>query len=192
MRFEFYGFWFLLNAFILLVTKPSKKNLKFVWTLTRPTFMPSGKVFSYVWLCLYVLMSTSICLVQNHNDDQEWNLEVILYVVFLGVSSLFSIVFFTFHQLWPSTIIVLLSWALSIIVTSYFFQSFLWAGWLFLAVPVWLSLALYLSFSISFNNPSLIHRIPSPPPRSVKYIATPATTQIQPLIGIPSNTIVYQ
>lgn len=192
MRFEFYGFWFLLNAFILVATRPTKKNMKFIWELTRPTFMPSGKVFFYAWLCLYILMSTSVCLIQNHNKNHEWSFEVILYVVFLGVSSMFTVTFFTLHQLWASTIVVFISWALSIIVTTYFFQSFLWAGWVFLAVPIWLTFALYLSFSISFNNPSSNRRISFSHNQSIKPHPQQQHQQLYSLVGDPSNTIVYK
>jgi benzodiazapine receptor len=154
MNAQEYAFWYLLCfcSAMFGALFSNKGSRKFYYGLSRPALAPRPIVFMIVWTVLYTLQATAAALFQDKNNDGVWSLELTLFVIFLGVSSLYTIVFFRFHAIRLATIIVLGSLGLSVAVLCLYFDDYLLSGWLFLPTVVWLAFALYLSIAIWIRN----------------------------------------
>ena len=66
-----------------------------------PTFNPPSWVFSPVWTALYILMSVAIWIVWRKTSDKKI---LQLYFVHLFFNSIWSVIFFGFHQIFIALI----------------------------------------------------------------------------------------
>ena len=153
MLAQLYAFWYVLVGLAGL-SAPMGSGKEFYDSLNKPRFSPPPVVFGIVWSCLYALMGTAAALLQDSNAGDGWSFELTLFVVFLGVSWLFSFAFFSLHNLLLSLVVVVASLGMSVAVVYYFFQAHLVSGWLFLPTCVWVGFAAYLMGSILVSNPS--------------------------------------
>lgn len=152
MDFEKYILWYLVSFCAILFGSRFGNQRSFYKSLILPPFAPEPFVYAIVWTSLYLLNATGCCLLQNHNDG-DWSLELTLYLIFIGVSSLFTWVFFSLKNLIFSLLIMLASSALIILTTTLFFLSYDLAAWFILPTAIWVVFATYLMVSICINNP---------------------------------------
>ena len=114
-----------------------------------PSFNPPGWVFGPVWTTLYILMSVAIWRVWiNHHDNKILK----LYFVHLFFNTVWSIIFFGFHQIGLALLdlIVILVFIVLLMKTYYLKDriSFL----LMIPYLLWSSYALVLNFNIFILN----------------------------------------
>ncbi len=150
MHFQDYFFWFLATAFSLFIFRPRSSQQSFYKKLKKPFFAPPAWLFGVVWTCLWVTMSTASSLAQREMDG--WEFPLTIYMVYLGVSMLFTPLFFHYKALWTTAIQCFIALALAIVVTAFYFKYSVVAGWLFVLTPTWLVYATVLSVYIAICN----------------------------------------
>lgn len=150
-------FWYLLVLCASLVgalTSDGRRGKRYYKNLDLPQIAPESWVFGIVWPILYVLQASACWLLQDNNASNAWSFELTLYVIFLGVSTLFSPVFFKLRSNLVAFVIMILSVGLGITVNYFFFANYLLSGWLFLPTNIWIVFATYLMLCIWINNRS--------------------------------------
>ncbi len=128
-----------------------KTSRKYYKALILPTLSPPPWVFSIIWSILYTLIGTAGWTFQENNHD-DWDVALTWVVVFLAVSSLFSLFFFFVKENFISFIIMIASLALATTADYYLFCGHLLSGYLFLPTVIWVAFATYLQLGILINN----------------------------------------
>tara|TARA_B100000131_G_scaffold230893_1_gene222665 strand:- start:158 stop:619 length:462 start_codon:yes stop_codon:yes gene_type:complete len=126
-------------------------NLKDPWysELILPSFNPPSEVFGPVWSFLYILMSLAVWNIWNKIKDKKI---LIIYLVHLFFNSIWSVIFFGFHNILFALIdlIIILFFILWLMRIYYKISkiSFL----LMIPYLLWSSFALLLNFNIFYLN----------------------------------------
>jgi len=116
-------------------------------TLNKPSFNPPNWVFGPVWTLLYVLMGVAAYMVWE-KGGKESKPALTAFGVQLALNSLWSVVFFGFHQLLLAFVEILLLW-LAIAATMKLFRPFSRkAFWLMAPYLAWVSFAAFLNFTV--------------------------------------------
>lgn len=150
-------FWYLLvlcSSLLGALSSGGSDGKAYYKQLDLPSIAPEPWLFGVVWPLLYALQGTACWLLQDSNPSDEWTFELTLYVIFLGVSTLFTPMFFTIRSNLGSLIVMLLSTGLAITTVYFFFDHYSLAGWFFLPTVIWVAFATYLMLGIYINNRS--------------------------------------
>ena len=145
-------------ALILLVTFVASSIGGFVTSsfkepwyseIILPTFNPPSWVFGPVWTTLYILMSVAAWIAWNKTSDKKI-LQV--YFVHLFFNSLWSVIFFGFHQIFIALIdlgiiLVFIIWLMKI-----YYQINKISFLLMMPYLLWSSYALVLNTTIFYLN----------------------------------------
>ena len=92
-------------------------------TLQKPAFTPPSWVFGPAWTVLYLLMGIAAFLVwQEGLHSNAVRIALVWYLVQLVLNALWSPVFFGFHQIGWSLVVIVLLWAALIVTMRYFLQ----------------------------------------------------------------------
>lgn len=118
-------------------------------TLTKPVLTPPNWIFGPVWTSLYLLMGISLFLIWRKKN--LWLVK--LFFIHLVFNTLWSIIFFGFHQLGFALIEIILLWIFIAYLTVRFWQTRPLAGALLIPYLLWVSFATYLNFSLWLLNP---------------------------------------
>lgn len=148
-------FWYLLvlSASLLgALSSNGKKGKRYYKKLDLPSIAPKPWIFGVVWPILYLLQASACWLLQESNAGDEWTFELTLYCIFLGISTLWTPVFFKIQCNMASLIIMLLSTGMATATVYYFFVAHTLSGWLFLPTAIWVLFATYLMLCIYINN----------------------------------------
>ncbi len=117
--------------------------------LILPSFNPPSWVFAPVWSTLYALMSLAIWRVWI----KSFNTKIIkLYFVHLFFNSIWSIIFFGFHQIGLALINILIILFFIILLKREFFKIDKLSFYLMTPYLIWSSFALILNTSIFLLN----------------------------------------
>ncbi len=122
-------------------------------TLSKPWWSPPNWLFGPVWTTLYLLMGVALFLVWRegwHRRDVRF--AILIFGVQLVINLLWSVVFFSFHALFGSFIIVMLLWLAILANIIAFLIISKWAGFLLVPYIVWVSIASYLNYSVYLLN----------------------------------------
>ena len=117
--------------------------------LQKPALNPPNSVFGPVWITLYALMGISAFLVWRQDSStrlRRWALS--LFLLQLGVNTIWSIVFFGGHALGASLIIILFLWCLIVGTILLFWRISRTAAVLLVPYLLWVSFATYLTYGI--------------------------------------------
>lgn len=68
-------------------------------SLHKPAFTPPNSIFGPVWTSLYFLMALSLTIILQKNSTKRKTIALELFFVQLVLNSLWSIIFFGFHQI---------------------------------------------------------------------------------------------
>ncbi len=121
----------------------------FAWykTLVKPDWTPPNVIFPFVWTFLYLLMGIAAWLVWREKKDRhQWALSA--WFTQLLLNGLWTPVFFGYHQLQQSMIVIAL-YILSVLVTTvFFYKHHKLAGFLMTLVLVWVLFAGVLNYVI--------------------------------------------
>jgi tryptophan-rich sensory protein len=118
--------------------------------LNKSALTPPGYMFSIAWIILYILMSISVWIVWN--KEKKITLPIILYIIQLILNFAWSPLFFKYHLINESLLLLLLIWILVFIIVDLFYSINKTAGILLMPYSIWLTFALYLNYYIVKNN----------------------------------------
>lgn len=122
-------------------------------TLNKPNFAPSGMVFGIVWPILYVGMGISSYIVfKKREGDENAKKGLIFYLLQLAVNFSWSIVFFRFHLLWPSVLVIMILFILASMMFRYFYKVDKFSAFLQIPYLAWLLFACYLNLGVAMLN----------------------------------------
>jgi translocator protein len=122
-------------------------------TLSKPWWSPPNWLFGPIWTTLYILMGIALFLVWReglHRRDVRF--AILIFSIQLVLNLLWSVVFFSFHALFGSFIIVMLLWLAILANIIAFLIISKWAGLLLVPYIVWVSIASYLNYSVYLLN----------------------------------------
>lgn len=122
--------------------------------LSKPSWAPPNWLFGPVWTTLYILMGIALFLVWREGlNRSDVRFAILIFAVQLVLNLLWSIVFFTYHSLFGSFIVIMILWIAilaNIIAFSIISRT---AGLLLVPYIVWVSIASYLNYSVYLLNP---------------------------------------
>ncbi len=118
--------------------------------LKKPIEVP-GIIFPIVWSVLYLLMSISLYLVLESNDENKIK-DLIIYSVQLIVNSIWTLIFFGLKNYLLSFIWLLLLLALIIYMLIVFFKINKTSAYINIPYVLWVIFAGYLNLGIYLLN----------------------------------------
>ena len=127
-------------------------NYKEPWysLLTKPSFNPPDWVFGPVWTMLYLLMTIAIWKVWQSNFR---NINIVyIYFIHLFFNTMWSIVFFVFHNILLALFVLIILIGLISYLMMQYRKINLISFYLIIPYFLWSSYALILNTSIYFLN----------------------------------------
>ena len=121
--------------------------------LTSPALTPPAWIFGGVWPALFILMGIGLYLVWKKGFKQK-NVKAALNIFFvqLFLNILWSVVFFGLHDLFLSSIEILLLWASIIGTMVFFYRVSKPAAYMLIPYILWVTFAAYLTSAFAFLN----------------------------------------
>ncbi len=149
--------WLALLGFIILclavgglgIWATSQSVVEWYPTLNKPSWNPPSWIFGPVWTTLYVLMGVAAWLVWRQDTRFSGvRAALILFAVQLALNSLWSFLFFKFHN--PGLALVdIIALLITLALTTWaFFNHSKPAGLLMLPYLAWVTFATFLNFTI--------------------------------------------
>ncbi len=129
---------------------------EFYQELVRPSWSPPGWLFGPVWSVLYVFMGTAAWLVWRARGFAGARIALVLFIVQLGFNSLWTWLFFVWHQGGLAFAEILLLWVLIAATIALFWRVSKIAGVLLVPYLAWVSFASALTLATWQLNPSLL------------------------------------
>ena len=122
-------------------------------SLSKPWWSPPNWLFGPIWTTLYLLMGVALFLVWREGlHRQDVRFAILIFSVQLAINLLWSVVFFSFHALFGSFILVMLLWLAILANIIAFLIISKWAGLLLVPYIIWVSIASYLNYSVYLLN----------------------------------------
>ncbi len=122
-------------------------------TLSKPSWSPPNWLFGPVWTTLYILMGIALFLVWREGLDRtDVRFALLIFALQLVLNLLWSIVFFTYHALFGSFILIMLLWIAILANIFAFYIISRPAGLLLVPYILWVSIASYLNYSVYLLN----------------------------------------
>lgn len=151
-------FPFLISALIVFLaafigsffTTPNISN--WYQYLNKPSFNPPNWVFGPTWTILYLLMAAAAFLIWQKRNHPQAKKALIFYLIQLGLNSLWSIIFFGFHQIGLAFIEIIILWFFILLTLLNFYKISKPAGALLIPYLLWVSFASFLNFSLWLIN----------------------------------------
>jgi tryptophan-rich sensory protein len=133
----------------------STRAPEFYQALIRPSWAPPAALFGPVWSVLYLLMGLASWLVWREGSKNTRG-ALRLYLVQLVLNSLWSWLFFAWHQgRWAFFKIVVL-WVMILATVVAFWRIRPLAGVLLVPYLLWVSFATALAYTVWMLNPALL------------------------------------
>ena len=133
----------------------STRAPEFYQALIRPSWAPPAALFGPVWCVLYLLMGLASWLVWREGSKNTRG-ALRLYLVQLVLNSLWSWLFFAWHQgRWAFFEIVVL-WVMILATVVAFWRIRPLAGVLLVPYLLWVSFATALAYTVWMLNPALL------------------------------------
>lgn len=128
----------------------------FYLNLVRPEWAPPGWLFAPVWTALYLMMAIAAWLVWRDHGFHRAGSALILFVAQLTVNSLWTWLFFVWHQGALAFAEILLLWALIAATVIAFWRLHVLAATLLLPYLAWVSFASALTYATWQLNPGIL------------------------------------
>jgi benzodiazapine receptor len=133
----------------------STRAPEFYQSLIRPSWAPPAALFGPVWSVLYLMMGIASWLVWREGSVNTRG-ALRLYLVQLALNSLWSWLFFAWHQgRWAFFEIVVL-WVMILATVAAFWRIRPLAGVLLVPYLLWVSFATALAYTVWTLNPTLL------------------------------------
>jgi translocator protein len=147
----------LVLAAALLGARASITARDFYAQLAKPSWAPPAGVFGPVWSTLYALMAIAAWLVWRARGSwQAAAVPLNLFILQLALNTLWSWLFFSWHQGALAVIEVGLLWLAILVTLVNFWQVRRTAGLLLLPYLLWVSFATALTTAVWRLNPTLL------------------------------------
>jgi benzodiazapine receptor len=114
-----------------------------------PSFNPPSWVFAPVWTTLYIMMSIAIWKIWINSFNEKI---LKLYLVHLFFNSIWSVIFFGFHQIGIALINLVIILIFIVLLIKEYFKKDKISFYLMIPYFIWSSYALILNFSIFLLN----------------------------------------
>jgi len=122
--------------------------------LVKPSFTPPNWIFGPVWITLYALMGIAAFRVSRvEKNKRKVKAALGLFIVQLFLNFLWSFVFFGWHAIPASFIIISLLWIFLLLLIVQFEKLDKPAGLLLIPYVLWVSFAAVLNYAIWILNP---------------------------------------
>ncbi len=122
-------------------------------SLSKPSWAPPNWLFGPIWTTLYILMGISLFLVWREGfNRRDVRFALLIFGVQLVLNLLWSIVFFSFHSLFGSFILIMILWIAILANIIAFYVISRPAGLLLVPYIIWVSIASYLNYSVYLLN----------------------------------------
>ena len=128
----------------------------FYMQLVRPDWAPSPDIFGPVWTVLYIMMGIAAWLVWRIGGFSAARTALTLFLVQLAFNSLWSWLFFGWHQGAFAFAEIVLLWILIAVTIIAFARKSLLAAALLVPYILWVSFASALNYSIWQLNPQVL------------------------------------
>jgi tryptophan-rich sensory protein len=121
--------------------------------LNKPVFTPPSRVFSPVWISLYVLMGISMFIIwRNGLATRYARRGMLLFIVQLALNSIWSYAFFGIESPLAGLIVIVVLWMFIFLTINDFRKVSMLSAVLLLPYIIWVSFAAVLNFSIFLLN----------------------------------------
>ena len=114
-----------------------------------PSFNPPSWVFAPVWTTLYIMMSIAIWKIWINSFNKKI---LKLYLFHLFFNSIWSVIFFGFHQIGIALINLVIILIFIVLLIKEYFKKDKISFYLMIPYFIWSSYALVLNFSIFLLN----------------------------------------
>jgi translocator protein len=122
-------------------------------SLKKSSLTPPPLLFQIVWPILYIMMIVSMIFVYRKYDGNFWiSLPFIFFMIQLLLNLSWSPLFFTFHQICVSLIILFLIILFVVLTIKEFSKYSNTAAYLLIPYLLWLVFAFYLNLFICVSN----------------------------------------
>tara|TARA_Y100001936_G_scaffold232902_1_gene258297 strand:- start:458 stop:925 length:468 start_codon:yes stop_codon:yes gene_type:complete len=118
--------------------------------LVKPSFNPPDWIFAPVWSTLYLMMTIAIWIFW-HSKDRNIN-TVYIYFIHLIINTTWSVVFFVFHKIFFSLIVLIILIILITILILRFKRVNMLSYFLMIPYLLWCCFALILNLSLLVLN----------------------------------------
>ena len=118
--------------------------------LIKPSFNPPDWIFAPVWTTLYLMMTIAIWIFW-HSKGRNMN-TVFIYFIHLIINTTWSVVFFVFHKIFFSLIVLITLIFLIIILIIRFRRVNVISYYLMIPYLLWCFFALILNMSLLILN----------------------------------------
>lgn len=120
--------------------------------LHKPFFNPPNFIFGPVWSTLYLIMGVALYIILTKKNSKAKREGLKYFFIQLGLNSLWSILFFGFHNPLLAFIDILLLWLTILITMRYFLLVSRTSGLLLVPYIIWVSFAVILNLAIIVLN----------------------------------------
>ena len=117
--------------------------------IIQPSFSPPSWVFGPVWTTLYFLMSLAIWLFWINFKNKK---VLYIYLVHIFFNSIWSIIFFGFHQIFLALLNLIIILIFIIWLMNIYYKTYRLSFLLMLPYLIWSTYALILNGSIFYLN----------------------------------------
>ncbi|MEJ0053917.1 MAG: TspO/MBR family protein [bacterium] len=122
-------------------------------TLVLPAFAPPSWIFAPVWTILFALMGVAAFLIWNEGlARRRVRTTLSIFAVQLVLNTLWSVIFFGFHNPAGALIEIVLLWLAILATVAAFCKVSKGAAYLLLPYVLWVSFAAYLNYAIWMLN----------------------------------------
>ena len=151
-KFVFLGLFLFLSFFMSWWGGYISRYYKEPWysELVKPSFSPPDWIFAPVWITLYLLIGFAIWLIWLSPKKNQKIFTI--YFMHLFINASWSIVFFAFHQVFASLLIIALIIFFVIWLTKLYYPINKISTILMLPYIAWLGFAFSLNYSIFALN----------------------------------------
>lgn len=125
----------------------TRGSISLYQTVRRPQLSPPAGVFPVVWTVLYILMAISAYLIYESGSKCR-KPSLIIYGIQLVVNFFWPVIFFNWHAYLFAFLWLILLWCLVLVMIVLFYRCRRCAALLQIPYFLWLSFALYLSYSV--------------------------------------------
>ena len=121
-------------------------------TLRHPSFRPPNWLFAPVWTSLYILMGISFYLILQTKTTQSKKVAIQFALMQMALNTLWSFLFFYFHQLGTSLVEIILLWLCILLMIRAYYPIHKIAAYLQIPYLAWVSFATILNAANYFLN----------------------------------------
>lgn len=120
--------------------------------LARPSWAPSPAVFGPVWTLLYTLMGTATWIVWMKTAGSARRRAMAVFAVQLAFNALWTPVFFGFHALGASVVVIVLVFLAVLAMIAVYARTSALAATLTVPLAAWVGFASLLNIAIAARN----------------------------------------